>query len=288
MSISANGGRRGPSPAALLLALALALCCVVVVSRATPRHAARYEQHCGLCHDDPSGGGKRSLYAAQYLLPVEMVSFPPDTASLARLDPRLGENLSVGCDLRTMHHHASGGDPRGFLQMEGNLYLAFDPDPRVALYVARGISGSYEVFGLARLLPAQGYLKAGRFVPPYGWRLADHTAFVREHGGFAPPAHSDVGLEAGVFPGPFSVQVAAVNGARGRLRDSDGDLAVSGLLLGRFRLAGLALAAGGSLRLDPKDAAGERRSGGGPCAGLHRGRWTWVGEMDWLRRERAG
>lgn len=273
----------------LALAAGVLLAGGLVPSGATPRYAARYEQSCQLCHDDPSGGGKRSLYAAQYLWPVEMVTFPPAAETLERLDPRLGGNVSAGCDLRTIYHDSSAeGGAQGFFQMEGNLYLSIDPDPRYSLYLTRGVSGSYEVFGLARVLPARGYLKVGRFVPPYGWRLADHTAFVREQGGFQPPAHSDVGVEAGLYPGRFSLQLAAVNGARGSLRDDDGELAASGLALGRFRLAGFSCAAGASFSASPRDAAGERRSGGGPFGSLSWGPLTWVGEMDWLQRERAG
>jgi hypothetical protein len=265
----------------LLFAAALA-------SQATPRYAARYEQSCHLCHDDPSGGGKRSLYTAQFILPAELVSFPPGPEALEAIDPRIGNNLSVGCDLRTIFHESEDdAGEQGFLQMQGSVYFAFDPDPRYALYFTRGITGNYEAFGMARVLPAHGYVKAGRFVPPYGWRFADHTAYVREHGGFFPPAHSDVGLEAGIFPGRFSAQVAVVNGARGNLRDADSDLAASGLLLGRFRLAGVALATGGSFTLHPRDAAGVRREGGGLCGSLSVGRLTWVGQSDWLQDERA-
>jgi len=269
-----------------LLGVALALFVVPLTSQAIPRYAARYDQNCSLCHDDPTGGGKRTTYAAQYLWPVEMVHFPPDSAGLERIAPQLGKSLSVGCDLRTIYHESTAdAGAHGFLQMEGNLYVYIDPDPRFALYLARGISGNYEVFGMARVLPAQGYLKIGRFVPPYGWRWADHTAFVREDEGFVPPTHTDVGLEAGLFPGRLSVQVAVTNGARGSLQDSDSRLAASGVAQGRFHLMGVACAAGGSFTLQPRDALGARRTGGGVFGSLDVWRLTLVGQMDLLQSE---
>jgi len=194
----------------------------------------------------------------------------------------------MGCDLRTIYHESTAdAGAHGFQQMEGSLYFYIDPDPRFALYLARGISGNYEVFGMARVLPAQGYFKIGRFVPPYGWRWADHTAFVREYEGFMPPTHTDVGLEVGIFPGRLSAQVAISNGARGNLRDVESRLAASGVALGRFHLLGMAWAAGGSVTLQPRDVLGVRRTGGGALGSLNVWRLTLVGQMDLLQRRSA-
>jgi hypothetical protein len=269
-------------------AIGLGLLLVAAASHATPRYAARYEQTCSLCHDDPSGGGKRCAYAAQYIIPAELATLRPGKDAQALIDPQLGRNLSIGLDLRTLHLYSDDDrSPQNFFEMQGDLYFAFDLAPRLSAYVQSGLSGAYEVYGLARVLPASGYVKVGRFAPPYGWRLADHTAFVREYGGFRPPAHTDVGIEAGLFPGRFTLQAAVVNGARGSTRDVDRDLAASGLVLGRFHPVGLALAAGASFAYNPREVTGERVLASGPFGSLNWKRFTWVAEVDWQQRGRA-
>jgi hypothetical protein len=254
--------------------------------QANPRYAARYDQRCGLCHDDPAGGGKRSLYAAQFLVPTEMSWRPMDDKARARIQPMLGPNLSVGVDLRTLHHYSDDRtEPQNFLQMEGNLYLAFQPDARVTAYLTRGTSGSYEVFGIAYVLPYSGYAKVGRLVPPFGWRLPDHSAFVRSYGGFTPPGHSDVGVELGIFPGRLELQAALTNGARGQIGDNDRDLACSGRAAARFHLVGIKGALGGSGAYN--GSPGAKASAAGPFGSLSWKSLTWVGEADWSRRDLA-
>ncbi len=41
---------------------------------ALPRYAATYGQSCVLCHENPTGGGLRNLYATQYLIPEEIAA----------------------------------------------------------------------------------------------------------------------------------------------------------------------------------------------------------------------
>ncbi len=266
-----------------------AVCALIIAAawpaHAVPRYAARYQQSCGLCHHDPSGGGMRSAYAAQYIVPQELARYPLPAEELERLDPAIGRSLSIGFDLRTIHHYYDDGrTPGNFLQMQGDIYLAFQLDERFAAYFDRGISGSYEVFGTAHLLPAGGYLRAGRFAPPYGWRLADHTAFVREAQGLAPPGHTDVGLEVGFSPGAWALQAAVLNGAPGSTRDSDRRVAGAARASARLRLAGAAFCAGGSLWRS--DAEGAAATLSGPFWSVDLGPCTWVGELGWLRRDR--
>lgn len=280
--LSVAGARR---PSGLLLGMAGLLGFLLAAPlHANPRYAARYDQRCGLCHDDPAGGGKRNLYAAQFLVPSEMSWRPMDDEARERIQPRLGPNLSVGVDLRTLHHYSDDRtEPQNFVEMEGNLYLAFQPDARITAYLTRGISGSYEVFGIAYVLPHSGYVKVGRFVPPFGWRLPDHSAFARSYGGFAPPSHSDVGVELGVFPGRLELQAALTNGARGQIGDNNRDLAFSGRAAARFHLAGIKAALGGSYAHN--GSPGARASAAGPLGSLAWQRLTWVGEADWSHRD---
>jgi hypothetical protein len=255
------------------------------LARATPRYAARYDDRCALCHDNPSGGAKRDLYATQYLVPNELSGRRLSEEARKAIQPQLGANLSIGMDLRTMHHYSdAASQPANFTEMQGDLYLTFQPDARISACMTRGVAGNYEVYGIAYLLPEGGYVKVGRFVTPYGWRLPDHSAFIRFYEGFMAPTNSDVGVEIGTFPGRCELQASLTNGARGSISDTNRDLAFSGRALLRHRLGRLKTALGGSFSYNGSPHAAVAASG--PFASLSCGRLTWLGEVDWSRRQR--
>jgi hypothetical protein len=268
----------------LLVLLAVSsLLGVATEAAAVPRYSSRYGQKCLLCHQDPGGGGMRSTYASEFLLPNEISMRPYDETTLALLDHALTRSVSIGADMRTL---VSYSDERktsnNFFEMQGDIYLHFQLDRRFAAYFDRGITGSYELFGSGFVLPASGYFKIGRFTPPYGWRLEDHTAFVREAlGYFTPPAHTDVGVEIGIFPGSASLALAAMNGAPGATRDADGSRTYFVRAEQRIRLGAARVAIGGSFLEDEGERISDRA--GGPFASISLGRLTWIGECDWKR-----
>lgn len=256
--------------------------------QALPRYAARYEQNCNLCHVNPSGGGMRSLYASQFLLPQEMAAdwlafgdeFPIP-------DPVIGENLVVGADLRTLYTagDADDAEPENFFQMQSDLYLEFTLGDRFALYMDRGQSNSYESYGIAHVLPYAGYLKIGRFTPAFGWKHADHNRSTRALLGYLPPSHSDVGVEVGFHPGSGNLQLSLLNGEQGSPLDGDADLAYAARGEYRFGLGALRLAAGGSFHYLDRGMMGTWTGGGFGYARW--GRLIWMGEADWRTTERT-
>jgi len=273
--------------AAITLAVVTASLLPALSARALPRYSARYEQNCALCHVNPSGGGMRSAYAVQSLIPKEFAMSPATPEILKDIDPKIGKHLSIGTDFRELFllesDHSSLAPPQGFFPMQGDLYVLFQLDPKFLLYYNRSFSDTYEAFGLANVLPWDGYVKAGRFVPPYGWKFDDHTMYVRDAEGFAPPGNWDGGVEVGLSPGPAEIQVALVNGARGSLLDNDRRLAVSGNASARFRAGPIA----GSLGLDGYSQPGisvDLNSGGvfGYLSGWN---VTWVAQGDLVRRD---
>ena len=279
--------RRIPGITASCLMLAAITIGAATRASATPRYAARYEQRCSLCHHDPSGGGKRSLYATQYLLPTEMAARGLSIEEITGEGPMIGEKLSIGFDLRTLHTYSEREeDLDNFFQMQGDVYLAFHLNDRFSAYVDQSGSGTTEAYGLGYVLPASGYLKVGRFAPPYGWRVGDHTLFVRDRQGLAPPGHTDVGLECGLFPGGFTLQAAVVNGSLGSTRDRDRNLAGVGRVGYRLTAAGLGLALGGSVLYNPYD--GDAMTLAGPFWSLSGGPVVWLGEVGWQIQESSG
>ncbi len=254
-----------------------------------PRYSARYGQDCSLCHFNPAGGGERTVYATKYLVPEEMALHPPGADALAGIDPQISRTITAGVDLRTFFFQVNPNQfdrPDDFMQMQGNLYVNVQMSDRLAAVLSQGMTGEYEVFGLAYFLPFNGYLKAGRFTPQYGWRFDDHTAYVRERMGFIPPAHTDAGMELGIHPGAAVLTVSLLNGAPGSLQDFNQSMEVVGRAGYRFRVGKLGLALGGSA-LRNKDPQTDRLAGG-PFAYLSAGRLVWVGEADFLRDRSPG
>lgn len=259
-------------------------------AHAVPRYSARYEQNCALCHVNPTGGGMRAAYASQELVPKELAWAPGSPTTLAEIDPMIARHVGIGTDFREVYLAESPGSSQpvsqGFFQMQGDIYLSFQLDPRFTLYYDRGMSNTYEAFALGYVLPWTGYVKTGRFVPSYGWRFDDHTMFVRGELGFFPPANSDVGVEVGFAPKRFDVQFALLNGNRGATQDNDRRVAAAASGLFRFRAGPVAAAAGLSGYHQPGKLADLDM--GGTRGSVAWGDFTWIAEADLIRRDPAG
>jgi hypothetical protein len=139
--------------------------------------------------------------------------------------------FQVGADVRGMVFFAQLGkhdsqdvfaETRVF-PMQADLYAAFRPynppehnQGRVTLYASAGAVGQRfyredftpdlqeslrvrELFALYDDLPHQLYVKAGRFIPAFGWRLDDHTAYIRQEQGFDQERWVH-GIEVGLNP----------------------------------------------------------------------------------------
>lgn len=263
------------------LILALPILLLLQQAKAVPRYSARYEQNCTLCHVNPTGGGMRSLYASQFLVPEELTMKTPSDEVIGGIQPEIAPNITVGADFRTMYFYSDAkAHTLNFFEMQGDLYVNFQMD-RLGLYFDKGITQSYELFGLAWVLPYDGYAKVGRFIPAYGVKFADHTMFTRQYAGFMPPAHTDVGVELGTYPGPVAVNLSLMNGASGRAYDNNDKLAV--LLRGawRFNVSDVGVMVGASGRHNPYD--GRNEDAGAVFGSLFAGPFVWTGEFDLLR-----
>jgi hypothetical protein len=263
-----------------------------------PHFAVREGYKCSQCHVNITGGGKRNgfgLIYTQTTLPATIISFEslqklagslvsPDAGTF--VGSRVANFLSLGGDLRvenrTTFESGSGANQvdtrnefnltEAELYIEANLlrdFLTFYLDQRLG----PGGSSSREIFGLLRFPQLLDfYIKGGRMLLPYGWRLFDDSAFIRSRTGinYATP---DTGVEFGFQPGRFTLNVAITNGTGGGAEDNlFKQITTRASVVFRHWQVGWSFAY--------NDAPVARRIMYGPFAGLTFGRLTLLGEVD--------
>ncbi len=184
-----------------------------------PRFAVLTGAKCQSCHINPSGGEMRQAFGVQYgreQLPVPEWSKEYSIDDFSNL---LGNVLGVGADFRTLYfsQKATSATTDAFFQMQGDLYLNFRVARKVNLFFNKGLYSGFEVFALLGVLPANGSVKVGKFVPAYGTKLDDHTTFIRTYTGFSPElARPELtGVELNVSPGPITVTGGVFNSTDG-------------------------------------------------------------------------
>jgi hypothetical protein len=253
--------------------------------RAEPHLALRTGHQCQACHVNQTGGGKRNAFGVYYeqeMLPDLVL---PGMEPPNLFDGRLHDRFLVGADLRMVNltRTSTDGTDNGFETQEGNLYLdlILGPGP-LRLYsdlrLVPGGAQARELFAMMGQLPGQLYVKAGRFFPPYGWRLHDDESFIRRETGFS-FLNADQGVEVGWQPGPLSATLAITNGNGGAGDDNTNKQVsfVGNWVTPRFQLG----ASGASNR-----QGDSRLMLGGLMAGwkLHR-RFGLLAEVDAGRRD---
>ena len=259
------------------------LCGLVVVEAlmaplqvaAEPYLALRTGLKCAACHVNRSGGGMRTSFGSIYgqtTLPWRQGEY---------LSPKIAEFLTVGVDLRMK---ASGTfketSPRTSLDLdEAQAYVeARLIRDRVALYLDQTVGPNRavarELFALIEKLPANGYVKAGKILLPFGLRLKDDGEFIRGITGFNYDT-PDQGVEVGIEPGPLSLALALTNGSQGASENDDGKqaTATAAFIDSRFRV-------GVSASRNSADQ-GDRDVVGG-FGGFRVGRASFMGEFDYI------
>jgi len=261
--------------------LLLASQAVGACAYAEPYLALREGLPCGACHVNPTGGGMRNTFGdvyAQTQMPQQQV----DLGGRGLWLGGIGDFLRAGGDLRddfswTDTPHQKKTD--GFALDELAIYGAAEViKNRLMLYVdellAPGGTQNREAYGLLWLDDHQFYLKAGKMYLPYGWRLQDDEAFVRQATGVSYTT-PDNGAEFGFQHGSWNAQLAVTNGTAGASENNQGKEVTSSVVYVKpgWRL--------GSSFSDNGATVGERRMGG-VFGGFRTGPIAWLGEVDYI------
>jgi hypothetical protein len=246
---------------------------------AEPYFAVQQGVKCVACHVNPTGGGMRNAFGntwARTVLPAQTL------ASKAGEDwsGELNRFVGIGANLRASGTYVDTPNQKSqsaFDLDEGRLYLELKAiEDRLSIYldqrVAPGGSGNLEAYGRYWSKNHDWYVKAGQMYLPYGLRLEDDSAFVRQVPGinFDTP---DRGVEVGLETTHMSAQFAVTNGSPQSSEDDQGKQYSA-----RAEYVSSVWRMGASYSFNDADA-GERQLAG-IFAGLRTGPIAWLAEVD--------
>ena len=246
---------------------------------AEPYLAVQKGLKCGICHTSPSGGGKRTVYGNVY----EQAEVAERTLDLGALwTGELGKYFAVGGDIRGGWNQIDvPGQPKtSDTDLEKFLaYVEIRPFPKyLTIYVDAKLAPEDPVVREQYLRlsteDASWYLKGGEFFLPYGLRIQDDNAFIRQVTGinFNTP---DTGWELGYEHGKWSAQLAVTRGTAGGPEVDSGkqySLRVSHVT-SKWR---------GGASLNVNDSKFGDRQMQNVFGGLRTGRVAWLAELDYI------
>jgi hypothetical protein len=198
------------------LTLSLVLFSAIHAAQAEPYLAVRTGQKCMACHVNPSGGGKRTKFGRIYGQTV----LPSRSATNVLFD-EVNNYLDMGADIRgslSIDSTENEEDKSAFTTDRASLYLEARVVPeRVTLYLDERLApgaSNREAWMMYQTANQKSFLKAGAFYLPYGLRIEDDTAYIRETTGVN-FNNSDNGVMLGHDAGPWSTRVSLTNGTNG-------------------------------------------------------------------------
>lgn len=184
---------------------------------AEPYIAVRTGFKCAQCHVNRTGGGKKTEFGLIYAQTQLFLHYVKPGGEPNFFDGKLSNAISIGGSLRADYATSFAAEGPGGERLEGSddfalsqatVYLQADLVPEVLTFYVDQIvapdSRNREFFGLFQGLPLNSYVKVGRMLLPFGLRLLDDDAFIRNRTGYTYERHA-VGAEVGFEPGSLSL-----------------------------------------------------------------------------------
>ena len=197
-----------------------------------PKFASRTGAKCQSCHVNPTGKGMRNEFGSTYGRDDITLPTFKELTDFDEFSTNLTSNISVGADVRNLFFYNQREKGSSFFQMQGDVYFDLRLNKKFRVYFDKGLYTGFELMGIAKVLPLEGYVKVGKFMPAYGIRTDDHNAFNRggpfgggPYAGLIPSGYptglrfgersEDTGIEFGFSPSVFSFQLGIFNGTPG-------------------------------------------------------------------------
>jgi hypothetical protein len=264
---------------AVVLACGLLAAMASNPARAEPYLAVESGLRCSNCHVNPAGGGKRNEFGLTYAR---------TQIAATRI---LSEDAEGAWNGTVTDWFGVGGDYRGgYMDIDipgvasasettvtkSTLYAEFRAIPdKLTFYfdeqLSPGNSETREAFALIRPGNGRYSIKAGQFFLPFGLRLQDDSAFVRQRSGINFDTPADDGVELGVNLTKWSVRASLTETDVGLQSDREQLNASATYYFSRWRL-------GGSYS-QVDDPLGDRDMLG-LFAGWRTGPIAWLAEID--------
>ena len=264
-----------------LIAVSVLLALLPSLGAAEPYLAVETGFKCNVCHAKPTGGGLRSPFGNIWAQ-TEMSARRIGPEDMALWTGQLGDYLAFGGDIRGDYQYVDiphQGSDNEFETQEARFYLQAQLIPqRLAFYVDERVApgSATNLEANARLMSKSGqyYLVAGRLYLPFGWRLEDDNAFVKQVSGVNMQT-PDEGLQVGMERGSLSAQATVTNGSGGGPETNDGKQATANAqyVRSRWRLGVSGLF---------NNADGGDRKAVALYGGLRLGPTSWLGEVDYV------
>ncbi len=175
-----------------------------------PRFSLRQGDNCVSCHYNPTGGEMRNEGGWYFGKNIISMILPSDKEFM--MSPRISDNISLGLDYRTQLLYSAEKKKMDFQQMTGSIYTHIGFSKSIdALARYDFVNQIWEGYGLARIFPNNSYLKVGSFIPNFGLRIDDHTAYTRggdfgllfsinnRQGLIYNPFYTEAGAEMGIY-----------------------------------------------------------------------------------------
>lgn len=260
---------------ALLVALIFS-----AAARAEPYFAVREGFQCAQCHVNPTGGGLRNTFGNAYAQ-SQLAATKIDTGDLVWTGS-ISSMLQIGGNLRANANVVeipNRPKTREFDLDQARLYLNFAVIPnRLSIYldelVAPDAATNREAFVRYQSSSQRWSVKAGQMYLPFGYRLQDDNAFVRQLSGIN-MATPDRGVEFSWDPGSVSMQLAITNGSGGGSETNTGkQYSLQTAFVQRVWRLGVAA--------NHNDSATGDRSAAGLFTGIKTGPFTWLAEADYV------
>ena len=267
------------------------VCLLPSLVAAEPYFAVREGLKCSACHTNITGGGQRTDFGFVYpqtLLPQGKSSF----------SPKLNDYLLIGGNIRSRYGYTRFDDAKAvegatsepvdfdntssFEVTNGTLYIGAQFTEDLLFYLDQQVAPeggrTREAAVIWKNLSGGSYIKAGKFFLPYGLRLEDDGAFIREATGFNFD-NSDIGLEVGMEPGDFSFSLGISNGTQGSGENNkDKQFSFVGSYIQRSYRLGVSYST--------NEAPNRQKSTSyNVFAGFNWQDFTLLGEVDWIENE---
>jgi len=248
---------------------------------AEPYLAIREGLTCAGCHVNPTGGGLRNSFGniyAQQQLPASPLG--DDDVWTGEVFSRFG----IGANGRVAARQFDSDDRDDSLEFAvdritvyGNARL----NEYVSFYVDQQLApgGSANREAWVKIQWNDFYLRGGRMFLPFGWRLEDNSAFIRQVTGVN-MERGDDGIEFGYATNRIDAQLAITNGNGGGGEVDDGKL-VSGRLAGIWNNFQVGLSG------QHNDTDQVDRTMFGVFGGFNTGPVAWLAEYDWIEDKAA-